>query len=196
MLKTIQRVTGQRITMEQLPTVADLRARRLELTRAALHESLVSDDLEPYRVVVETLSAEFDPLEVALAAVKLAHESVAGSDDELDIPTAAPAREAKGAAKEGSKSGRARTSGGGMTRLFIGRGRKAGIRPKDLVGAIANESSLTGREIGAIEIADKFSLVEVPAPAADEVVAALKKTTIKGKKATVRLEGDRPARTS
>ena len=194
MLKTIQRVTKQRITMEQLPTVADLRARRLELTRAALHESLVGDDLEPYRVVVETLSAEFDPLEVALAAVKLAHESVAGTDDQQDIPEASPSRESRGSAPRG-KTGRARPAAGGMTRLFVGRGRKDGIRPKDLVGAIANESSLTGRDIGAIEIADKFSLVEIPAAAVDEVLAALQQTTIKGRKATVRLEGDRPSRT-
>ena len=77
-----------------------------------------------------------------------------------------------------------------MTRLFVGAGRKAGIRPQDLVGAIANESRLSGRQIGAIEIADRFSLVEVPADAADEVVAALRASTIKGKKQTVRLERD------
>ena len=72
MLKTIERVTKQRITIEKLPTVADLHTRRLELTRAALHESLLEDDLARYRVVVETLSDEFDLMEIALAAVKLA----------------------------------------------------------------------------------------------------------------------------
>jgi ATP-dependent RNA helicase DeaD len=75
-----------------------------------------------------------------------------------------------------------------MVRLFIGAGRNAGIRPQDLVGAITGESHLSGREIGAIEIADRFSLVEVPEPAADEVIAALRRSTIKGRKATVRRE--------
>ena len=75
-----------------------------------------------------------------------------------------------------------------MTRLFIGAGRAAGVRPKDLVGAIAGESGLAGREIGAIEIADRFSLVEVPSDRADEVIAAMKRTTIKGRKATIRRE--------
>jgi ATP-dependent RNA helicase DeaD len=56
------------------------------------------------------------------------------------------------------------------------------------VGAITGESRLGGKDIGAIQIADKFSLVEVPADAADEVVAALRGSTIKGKKATVRRE--------
>jgi ATP-dependent RNA helicase DeaD len=77
-----------------------------------------------------------------------------------------------------------------MTRVFLGVGRSAGIRPQDLVGAIAGESSLSGRDIGGIEIADRFSLVEVPESAADEVIAALRHSTIKGRKATVRRERD------
>jgi ATP-dependent RNA helicase DeaD len=80
-----------------------------------------------------------------------------------------------------------------VTRIFVGLGRRAGIRPQDLVGAIAGESRLRGSDIGAIEIADRFSLVEVPRSMADEVISALRTTTIKGKRATVRLERD-PAR--
>ncbi|MCW3004810.1 MAG: ATP-independent helicase, partial [Conexibacter sp.] len=83
---------------------------------------------------------------------------------------------------------RPREVGQGMTRLFVGAGRTAGIRPQDLVGAIANEAGLSGRDIGAIEIADRFSLVEVPEAAADQVVSALRGSTIKGKKTTVRRE--------
>ena len=73
-----------------------------------------------------------------------------------------------------------------MTKVFVGAGRSAGIRPQDLVGAITGETGLGGRDVGAIEIADRFSLVEVPDAAADEVVTALRATTIKGRKATVR----------
>jgi ATP-dependent RNA helicase DeaD len=81
-----------------------------------------------------------------------------------------------------------------MTRLFVGVGRSAAVRPQDLVGAIAGESGLAGRDIGAIEIADRFSLVEVPESAADKVIKALRRTTIKGRKATVRRERDAAAR--
>ena len=73
-----------------------------------------------------------------------------------------------------------------MTRLWISAGRNLGIRPKDLVGAIAGESSLTGRDVGDIQIAQKFSLVEVPSSRADEVIAALKQSTVKGKKVAAR----------
>jgi ATP-dependent RNA helicase DeaD len=93
MLKTIERVTKQRISVEKVPTTADLRARRLELTCAALEEAILEDDFEGFRVVVETLADKFDVMEVALAAVKLAHEAggATGPDDDEDIPEVAPA---------------------------------------------------------------------------------------------------------
>ncbi|ROT27251.1 DEAD/DEAH box helicase [Micromonospora sp. HM5-17] len=185
MLKTIERTTGQRISIDKVPTVADLRTRRLEILRAALHESLLEDDLEPYRVVVETLTDDFDVMEVALAAVKLAHESTRGTVDEEDIPQVAFRTEREGRGRRDDRRG-ARPRPGGMTCLFIGVGRRAGIRPQDLVGAITGETRVTGREIGAIEIADRFSLVEVPKTAAAEVITKLRQTTIKGRRATVR----------
>ncbi|WP_238018227.1 DEAD/DEAH box helicase [Dactylosporangium sp. AC04546] len=211
MLKTIERVTKQRIAIEKVPTVADLRARRLELTRAALHESLIADrDLERFRVVVETLTDEFDLMEIALAAVKLAHESGStGDGDEEEIPeiTLRAPREREGerpgerpgrrvsvrdADARGARGRERRLPPGGMTRLFVGAGRSAGIRPQDLVGAITGESSLTGRDIGAIEIADRFALVEVPDQAVDEVIDTLRRTTLKGRRPVVRRERPRP----
>jgi ATP-dependent RNA helicase DeaD len=210
MLQTIERVTKRRITVERVPTIADLRARRLDLTRAALRESLLSDSLDSFRVVVESLADEFDLMEVALAAVKLAHEAAGpGSDDGEEIPQISPdaarrgRRESVGRGSSpdgrhgsghdgrdgaGREHRRGRPGGEAMTRLFVGVGRRAGIRPQDLVGAIAGESGLTGREIGSIEIADRFSLVDVPESAADDVIVALRASTIKGKKATVRRE--------
>ncbi|MDQ4092240.1 MAG: DEAD/DEAH box helicase [Actinomycetota bacterium] len=197
MLKAIERVTKQRITVEKVPTIADLRARRLELTRAALQESLLTDDLDRFRVVVETLADEFDVMDVALAAVKLAHESLGGEADEEEIPEVAEVPGRKRAnirGVDGREGRRGRTQTGVMTRVFLGAGRSAGIRPQHLVGAITGESRLSGRDVGAIEIADRFSLVEVPEPAADEVIAALRRTTIKGKKPTVRRERDTASR--
>jgi ATP-dependent RNA helicase DeaD len=73
-----------------------------------------------------------------------------------------------------------------MARIYIGAGRKANMRPADLVGAIANEAGLDARQIGAIEINDRFSLVELPDELVDPVIAALRATTIKGKRQTVR----------
>jgi ATP-dependent RNA helicase DeaD len=197
MLKAIERLTGQRISMEKVPTIADLRARRLELTRAALQESLLADDLDRFRVVIETLTDEFDLMDVALAAVKLAYESGGGETDEEEIPEITPKAERPGRAardESGSRDRRGRATHGDTARLFLGVGRHAGVRPQDLVGAITGESQLRGRDIGVIEIRDNFSLVEVPAAAVDDVIAALRHSTIRGKKATVRRERDAPTR--
>jgi ATP-dependent RNA helicase DeaD len=184
MLQTIERATGRRIPVEKLPTVADLRTRRLEMTRSALHESLVEDELDRYRVVVETLTDDFDLMDVALAAVKLAHEASGAAAAEEEIPDV-PERDTR-ARPERSAVRPARGPAAGMTKLFVGAGRAGGVRPQDLVGAIAGETSLKGRDIGAIEIADRFALVEVPEARADEVVTALRATTIKGRRPTVR----------
>jgi ATP-dependent RNA helicase DeaD len=185
LLKMIERLTKQPIAIETVPTVADLRARRLELTRAALHESLLEDDLESFRVVFDTLSDEFDPLDIALAAIKLAHEATSTGGDEED-ETHIPAM-MLGDDKKGARPPRP-GSNGETVRIYIGLGRAAHIRPQDLVGAITGETNLHGREIGAIEIADRFSLVEVPTARANEVIQGLRGAQLKGRKATVRRE--------
>ena len=205
MLKTIERVARVKIPVQKVPTVADLHARRLEATRAALEDVLASGDLDHVSVVVEALSAEHDIVEVAMAAVKLAHEAVAGPDDVSEIPDLhVPAAEGSGrsSGKQGRKRGRQtgdeagpraprRSAGSASTaRIWVGAGRSSGIRPQDLVGAVAGETRLTGRDVGAIEIADSFALVEVPADAVDEVLSALRTTRIKGKKVKVRRDRD------
>jgi ATP-dependent RNA helicase DeaD len=131
-------------------------------------------------------------MEVAIAAVKLAHEAGGAVDDDEEIPQVGFRPDKVGGRAPGGR-GTARpdrparqTSGGPAARLFVGAGRDAGIRPGDLVGAITGETGLKGRDIGSIEIHQRFALVEVPESAADEVVQALRATMIKGRKATVR----------
>ncbi len=195
MLKLIEKATKRRISIEKVPTVADLRARRLDMTLAAIREAILGEDLDHFRVVVESLSDEFDLVEVALGAVKLAHSATAGSgEDDQDIPEVrlpSGGQPTGGGKREFTKSRSERprsAPSGSATRLYVGVGRDAGIRPQDLVGAIAGETSLSGRDVGAIEISARFSLVEVPDSAADEVIEALRGTKIRGQRATVRRE--------
>jgi len=214
MLRTIEALTKSAITIATLPTVLDLRARRLELTRAALREKLLLGLDDTMRVAVEGLATEFGLMEVAIAATALLHEKTVGGDkDDQELPSAvfqpARPREPRGehierptgprGDKRSRPSGdeelfekptRRRTKNPGddaaMVRIFIGAGRTANMRPTDLVGAIANEAKIDARQIGAIEIADKFSLVEVPQELSEPIIQALRGTTIKGKKLTVR----------
>jgi ATP-dependent RNA helicase DeaD len=200
MLKTIERATKRPIAIEKLPTVAKLRAMRLEVMRTELRESLLKDDdLDAFRAVVGPLGAEFDLFEVALAAVKLAHEASGTPREQEEIPVVEmpPADDRRDGRKPkagdqwppaGRDQRRGSRATAATTRLFVGTGRSAGVRPQDLVGAITGQSYLSGKDIGAIEIADRFSLVEVPESAADDVVAALRRTSIRGRSATVRRE--------
>jgi ATP-dependent RNA helicase DeaD len=193
LLRNIEHLTRQRIEIATVPTVADLRARRLELTRASLRETILAGDLDPFRVVVESLAREFDVLDVAAAAVKQADAGDRQSGEE-DIPSIAappPGPRAVRGMPAGGKSARTIrrpriTPDQEVTRLYIGAGRKAKIRPADLVGAIVNEVGVDARAIGAIQISDRFSLVEVPEELADGIVTALRATTIKGKRVPVR----------
>jgi ATP-dependent RNA helicase DeaD len=194
MLKAIERLTGQRITVEKVPTVTDLRARRMELTRAALQASIEGDELERFRVVIDSLSDEYGIDTVALAAVKLAHEAAGGEVDEQEIPSVARDpragrdRDTRRVDGRPDRPAKGRPANAGVTRLFLGLGSRAGVRPQDLVGAITGEAGLASRDIGAIQITDRFSLVEVPESAADRVIAALQRSTIRGRRPTVRRE--------
>ena len=140
----------------------------------------------------------------------MADDSGESTEDEEEIPTAElPRRERPRKEIRSGRGGergfpvdreerpsrrrrddRRRERGGDVTRLYVGLGRKAGLRPGDLVGAIANEAGIDSRDIGAIEITDRFSLVEVPDDAADDIIMALRGTTIRGKRVTARRDRD------
>ncbi len=73
----------------------------------------------------------------------------------------------------------------GMTRLFLSIGRKDHVMPRDIVGAIAGESNISGKDIGAIDIYDKFTFVDVAERDARVVIRAMDGNTIKGKQVQV-----------
>ena len=80
---------------------------------------------------------------------------------------------------------------GGWAQLWIGGGRRANIRPGDLVGAIANEAGVPGSVVGAIQIYDDFALVDVQASVVDAVAHALRGAKIRGQQLPVRRERPR-----
>jgi len=218
LLRNIEFATKQTIEILTVPTVADLRARKLELTRASLREAILSGELDSFRSVVESLSEEFHIMDIAAAAVKLI-EARDETDEPEDIPSATPKgdrgartsrtdgrgevrNEARGDSRSpegGKRRAEPATSRGTVskknrggapewpiTTLWVGAGRKAKLRPGDLVGAIANEVGIDAGVIGSIQIADGYSTVEVPEEIADDIIEALRNTTIKGRRVNVR----------
>ncbi len=249
LLRNIEQLTKQKIDVATVPTPMDVRARRLDMTRGALRQALEEGELDGYRVVTDALASEFDPLDVAAAAVKLAHQTLQAdaAQDEEHIPSIDPraAREpwakssgrperpgrGRGVAADADPRQRpqersgpvgpspwATTPKGGkrparptpahvaagstrkparaatMVRVFVGAGRSAGLRPADLVGAIANEANISAREIGAIEIEERYSLVEVSDTIAEDAIRALRATSLRGQRVTVRR--DQPKRST
>ncbi|MFZ4749810.1 MAG: DEAD/DEAH box helicase [Phycisphaerales bacterium] len=298
LVRNIEWITKQKIEIATVPTPHDVKARRLDLTKGTLRETVIAGELDGFRTVVESLAGEYDLMDVAAAAVKLAHEALAGAaaaEDDVHIPTydsfSRPDRAPQRGFGEGGGGGRdfgPRGGGGGafgrggaprarpfwetqqqggsgggpgggvghggagardwqaeradegprvqrrgdapredgerggdagasnpygqgfpprppqqraprgrefdardMVRVYIGAGRNLGMRPADIVGAIANEANVNPRGIGDVEIGDRFTLVELPASDAGQVVEALRGATLRGRKVTVRIDDGR-----
>ncbi len=210
MLKNFERVTGVAIETLAVPTVADLKARRLELTQASLREVILGGDLDVWRGVVASLAEEFELMDIAAAAMK---QGATGADEtkQEEIPTTASPREKHPARARDdqrslqredkttrsaadvarpAKTPAAKRSGPKPSwesaKIYVGAGRKLKISPGDLVGAITNEMGLDSTMIGAITIWDRHSIVEVPESIADDIIKTLMATSIKGKRVLVR----------
>ncbi len=207
MLANIERLTRRPISVEPVPSVAELHTRRSERLIAELAAALTDTppgETDPAAAVVAALVAEHDPQQVATAAVRLLHAArFPKAADDREIPDASrPAPRAKPAGSERPTPGRVERgerssrppSSGERARLYIGLGKNAQVRPGDLVGAIANETDLVGAEIGPILVSSTYSLVGVPEHEADRVVDALRQATIRGKRVTVRRYVEQPGR--
>ncbi|MFT7649911.1 MAG: ATP-dependent RNA helicase DeaD [Candidatus Poriferisodalaceae bacterium] len=202
-LENIERLTKQKIAIQKVPSVSDLKARQIELTVAAVTEALASPDLDDYYSVLNALSGVDSDRNIALAAIKLVHQSRNATLDDVEIPDVADKagqdrfgtsgkkfdkkdKDKKSYQKDGDRGRKGQPADGDAASIYINVGRKAGIRPGDLVGAIANETDLIGRQIGPIRISDMYSIVGIPDSSVDRVIKAIANTTIKGKKAKAR----------
>ena len=223
-INNVERLTKTVVEVRELPTVAELKAKRLEQSEVQMKVILESPDaaeqLAAFKPVIESLSSDHDPSLVSAAALALAYKAAGFAADEREIPGAhatgkgskgkgyqsnGNGNQGKGAGKgyQGKGSGYQGkgkpgnvvrpskgkpVNGGDNVNIFFSVGRNASVTPKDLVGAIANEGGISGRQIGTIQVKESFSLVEVPSGAADDVIRSMRSSRIKGRKATIRRE--------
>jgi ATP-dependent RNA helicase DeaD len=181
LLRLIERATGATVQRMRLPTISDVIARRRETFKETLRETIAQGGLEQYTIMAEDLGEEYSPTDLAAAAFKLLlGEPPVDAEDRLaaEEPETYEERSSRPRARRERDFGPER----GMTRLFIDVGRDDGVRPGDIVGAIANEAGIPGRAIGAIELFERFSFVEVPSNQSEKVLRALKRTTVRGRK--------------
>ena len=187
MMREIERFTGTQIKPMKMPSRADVAARRIAVFKETLRKELQNGDLDLYVQVVTELADEgpSDMAEVAAAAARLAHGARA---------VAAPVVEAAPPRREAAPE---RDDEEPKVRLSMAVGKKDGIRPADVVGSIANEAGISGREIGPIDIRDEITYVSIPLRLRDDVIAKLGGAKFRGRPVSLKVAGadapsDRP----
>jgi len=202
MMRNIESLTKQRFEMADVPTPDQVRSRCLDRMKAELVKAVEAGELEPFLSTVRAM--DMDPAELAAAALKSLHEARRGdhaAEDKLQVPKwedrGGPAhpraeREPRGKERPDRATGwKKKTPMRGdrgtpeFVRIFVGGGKRMGMRPADLVGAIANEADVNPRALGGIEIEELASFVEVPAQEADHIIQVLRKSTLRGRKVKV-----------
>lgn len=163
MMRDIERYTKQKIELLRLPSDRDVAARRDERFKQLITNTLEEQDLTIYHKLVKELAEEtsVDIADIAAAGIYLA-----AGDKQL-------------AASAGPESKQFSMSEDGMVRLFIGLGRRDRISPGDIVGAIANEAGIPGKAIGAIDVNDGFTLVDIPSDLVEQVLQQMDKSQIR-----------------
>lgn len=207
LLRAIEKATRQEVEQMNLPSVADVNASRLQRFSERITQTLSSSELEEYRGLVTNYVEENNtPSEdVAAALVAMLHEGRPllldeNSDDELaqqsggslDRNDRNDKAERNGRSpREGrgpkQRSG-APTAGPGNAMYKIAVGRRDGVAPGHIVGAIANEAGLRAKDIGGIDIRPTHSLVELPETLSSAQWDALAKTRIGGE--LIKIERD------
>ncbi|HLM61320.1 MAG TPA: DEAD/DEAH box helicase [Pyrinomonadaceae bacterium] len=171
MKRDIEQFTRQQILPMKLPTQADVASRRIDLFKERILKTLKDEELDLYLSLIEELAEESgcDVSEIAAAAAFLG-----AGDKPLEVPVEPKVEQFSFREED-------------MARLFVDVGRSHRISPADIVGAIANEGGVPGKAIGAIDIYDRFTFVDVPSEYVQNVLAAMSNTRIRGQNANIRL---------
>jgi ATP-dependent RNA helicase DeaD len=196
LLQQIERTTGRKLTAGQVPTKADIRAKRMERMQGTILDTLAAGGLEEFRKTVDLLATKLDPKDIAAATLAMLTQATQTADTEPDIAPSAPQRDSYQQRRAGGEMNRGprhqpdRVSRqrGGMAKVWIGAGRQAGVGRRELMDVFENEVGLTARDLGSIEVMDRFCVVDVPGEVSDFVVGTLNGMRFNGKPVPVRLD--------
>jgi ATP-dependent RNA helicase DeaD len=165
-LRDIMRFTKAQIKLEQVPSFADVSEVKTTLFLKQIQDVIEKGNLDKYVGRVQRLldqSEEITSLDIAAALLKMSMKEDKRAEQSLDAGRAA------GAVRPG------------FTRLFVTMGKKDRIHPRDIVDLIGETVDMRGGKVGDIALYDKFSFVEVPSEFAQDIVAALGRTSIQGR---------------
>lgn len=197
-LKTIEHFTKHEVRRAKLSAPEEIYARRDERFSQQLNEVLEQPDLDRERTIVGSLlEAGYAVEDIAAAAVRLARagevqrpiDDIREPREREERPMRArdgrPGREGR-RGQEVPRIHRERTGREpGMVRLMLNLGREHGVKPGDIVGAIASEAGIPGRAIGAIDIHRSETFVDVQEIHVDKVLRQMKTSSVRGKSVTL-----------
>ena len=204
MLSLIEKVTSKKIARIGLPSTEAINDQRIEKFKHKITEKIDSGDLQPYLEILEAYQYETNRsgLEVAAALASLAHDNSPLLLEDLPSPREERRRgreqsENYGRERSRKRKGKASESRSGedfnqqaeslaefpdmeMERFAIMVGFEDGIKPANVVGAIANEVDIESKYIGHIKIYDQFTTVDLPAGMPKQTFNHLKKVRVCG----------------
>ena len=175
-LRDIMRYTKTKIVQQKLPTLSDVEEMKTNLFLEKIKDIINEGHLTKYIHLVEVLMEE-DYTSIDIAAALLKNHLKDVSADDLDVMDDINFDGTEMYGGEGEK----------MVRLFINAGKKNKIRTKDIVGAIANEAGVPGKALGAIDLFDDYTFVDVPKEFVRDVIYGMKHAKIKNKKVHIEI---------
>lgn len=194
LLRAIERATGHALNQMSLPSVEDINATRLSRFDDAISAALGdAGRINFFRDVVSHYVNEYDVPDVDVAAALAA--VLQGDDPMLLDAELVSAQRDLGAQRDFADSSARRApssaeprerrprsdSSGPMASYRLSVGKRHGVTPRQIVGALANEGGLTRQDFGRIDIRVDHSLVDLPATLPQQVWDALRGTRISGK---------------
>jgi ATP-dependent RNA helicase DeaD len=180
-LREIARRANLEARAASLPSEPPASAAERRAFQDEVRAAIRDEDLSAQFLILDPLFEEFSPFEVAGALSALLRTRRAAT-----APQSVEEVHKRHPAESGVSAGPPPVT---WARLFVSVGSRDDVGPGDLVGALAGEANIPGSRIGKIEIRDSFSIVEVEAAIADQVIRAVNGTTLKGR--SVRVDYDR-----
>lgn len=188
MLRAIERATNQRVEMMSMPTSQMVNTQRIARFKQNITEALSSRQQEFFLKLIQEYQEEQDipPIEIAAALATM----VQGDQPLLmpDDPKPRPRSERWDDRRDRDRPRRNHRFERGkrideevtMERYRVEVGNQHGVKPGNLVGAIANEVGMDSRYIGRIHIGDDYSTVDLPAGIPKELLQVLKRVWVAG----------------
>jgi len=191
MLAAIERATRQKISRLELPTTETVNNKRIADFKQKITDTLAGGEMAFMQNLVEQYRNEHDVPALDIAAA-LAKMSIGDKPLLLSPDKERPPRRKDDTSAPRGKKRRDKTSTEPDTdkqRYRIDVGHEHGVKPGNIVGAIANEAGLAGEHIGQISIEKNYSLVDLPVGMPRDIFQDLKKVRVCGRPMKIVLHG-------